>query len=564
YLAFYWWLREAGVDAIIHLGTHGNLEWLPGKAVALSSVCWPEIALGPMPVIYPYIVSDPGEAAQAKRRISAITLSHLTPPLKTVTLAPELAELEKLVDEYSSADGLDARRMRLLRQEILHRARRSGLAGEDDNALLTSLEAHLCDIKEQRVSHGLHVFGEGAENEVRNLLTALAGRFVPPGPGGSPSRGRLDVLPTGRNLIAMDPRLIPTRTAAAIGRRAAEEFVRRYAQDHGDWPKSVMLDVWGSATLRNGGDEIAQALWLMGVRPAWDEATGRVVGFDIIPETELSWPRIDVSLRISGLFRDMFPYLITLFDDAVQAVFAPQGGKLYRIFGNAPGAYGTGVSDLIDQGNWAHRDELGQAYLQASQFAYGRHGEGEAQPQALRERIANADALVHVQDQRETDILSGADFADAEGGFAAAAKAAGSDPALYHMDTSQPDTVKARTLAEEISLVLQSRALNPEWIAGQTRHGYAGAAAFADIVDQLFAFAATSDAANSLQFSVLFDAYVLDDRIRTFIAVHNPDALKAMAARFDEALRRGFWQPLRNSVLPLLDELCGRKAKEAA
>lgn len=599
YLAFYWWLRDvAGIDAIIHLGTHGNLEWLPGKSVALSQDCWPEITLGAMPVIYPYIVSDPGEAAQAKRRISAVTLSHLTPPLMQAVLSPELSALETLVDEYSSADGLDARRMKLLRTEIIHRARRSGLPGDNDNALMNSLEAHLCDIKEQRVGNGLHIFGhapeceslatmadtlheiaggavdkdaiaarlvEAAKNEQQNLLAALDGRFIMPGPGGSPVRGRLDILPTGRNMVTLDPRMIPTPTAAIIGKRAAEEFVRRYMQDHGDWPHNVVIDVWGSATLRNGGDEIAQALWLMGASPIWDDASGRVNGFQIIPDPELPWPRIDVSLRISGLFRDMFPTLITLFDDASQAVAKQENWPvIWRIFGSAPGAYGAGVTALLDRGNWTTQDELGQAYLDASHFAYGRHSDGQVDTAALKARIVQADAFIHVQDQREMDVLSGADFADNEGGFAAAASLLGTNPSLYHLDSSRPDHLKIRSLAEEISLTLQARALGPTWMAGQMRHGYAGAAAFADIVDQLFAFAATTPCVTSAQFDAVFDAYVHDEEIRNFMMRENPAALAAIAQRFEEAIRRGLWNPLRNSAWILLRTIQGEKTAEEA
>jgi cobaltochelatase CobN len=337
-----------------------------------------------------------------------------------------------------------------------------------------------------------------AEKEREGLLSALNGGFVMPSSGGSPVRGRLDILPTGRNLVAVDPRMIPTPTATAIGKRAAGEFVSRYVQDHGDYPENIVIDVWGSATLRNGGDEIAQALYLMGVNPLWDNESHRVTGFEIIPDSEMQWPRVDVCLRISGMFRDMFPNLILLFDDAVQAIAKLQGRKsTWRIFGNAPNAYGAGTTGLIDSGNWEKRGDLGQAYINASQFAYGRGADGELQPVMLKERIANADALIHVQDAREMDVLSGADFADSEGGFSAAASMLGGAPALYHIDTSRPDSIKTRTLAEEISLTLHARAVNPQWIEGQMRHGYAGGAALADVVDNLFAFAATSNAVTS-------------------------------------------------------------------
>ncbi len=568
YLAFYFWLRdEFGMDALIHLGTHGNLEWLPAKTVALSENCWPEIVLGATPVIYPYIVSDAGEAAQAKRRISAVIISHLTPPLQQVELAPELAELEALTDEYSSADGLDGRRMKYLRDEIIFRAKRSGLsfADSDDAAVMSALESHLCDIKEQRVGDGLHVFGEGkniecAANERKNLLAALAGKFIMPSAGGAPSRGRVDVLPTGRNLIGVDPRTIPTKTASVIGKRAGADFVRRYMQDFGDYPKNIMMDLWGSATLRTGGDEIAQALALMGVNILWDESTQRVSGFEIIPDAEIGWQRVDVTLRISGLFRDMFPNLILLFDDAVQAVAKLQGRQnAWRIFGNAPSSYGAGTTELIDSGAWKTRDDLGQAYLSASHFAYGRGVDGVVAAANLRERVASSDALIHVQDLREVDVLSGADFADSEGGFAAAANLLGASPALYHIDTTNPEKIKTRTLVEEISLTLHARAINPQWIAGQMRHGYAGGAALADVVDNLFALAASSDKVTSAQFDLVADNYLHNERVREFLQRENPDALNAIISRLNEARERGLWLPLRNSTINLFAENIGKK-----
>lgn len=561
YLAFYFWLRdEFGMDALIHLGTHGNMEWLPAKTVALSQNCWPEIVLGATPVIYPYIVSDAGEAAQAKRRISAVIISHLTPSLQQVELTPDLTELEALTDEYSSADGLDGRRMKYLRDEIIFRAKKSGLSftGSDDISVMTALESHLCDIKEQRVGDGLHIFGAGenmecAENEKKNLLSALSGKFIMPSAGGAPSRGRLDILPTGRNLICVDPRTIPTKTASVIGRRAAADFVRRYMQDFGDYPKNIMMDLWGSATLRTGGDEIAQALYLMGVNVLWDETTQRVAGFEVIPDAQMEWQRVDVTLRISGLFRDMFPNLILLFDDAVQAIAKLQGRqKAWRIFGNAPSAYGAGTTELIDSGAWKNRDDLGQAYLSASHFAYGRGVDGVVAAANLRERVASSDALIHVQDLREVDVLSGADFADSEGGFAAAANMLGANPALYHIDTTNPEKIKTRTLAEEISLTLHARAINPQWIAGQMRHGYAGAAALADVVDNLFALSASSDTVTSAQFDLVADNYLHNEQVREFLQKENPDALKAITARLNEAIERGLWLPLRNSTMELL------------
>lgn len=563
YLAFYFWLRDKfKADALVHMGTHGNLEWLPAKTVALSESCWPEIVLGAMPVIYPYIVSDAGEAAQAKRRISAVIISHLTPPLNQVDLTQELCELEALTDEYGAADGLDGRRMKYLRDEIIFRAKKSGISfdGSDDTEVMSALEAHLCDIKEQRVGDGLHIFAAGenvecATNERKNLLAALSGRFIPPSAGGAPSRGRIDVLPTGRNLIGVDPRTIPTKTSDIIGKRAAADFIRRYVQDNGDYPKNIMMDLWGSATLRTGGDEIAQAFALMGVEIVWDENTQRVSGFEIIPDDEMQWRRVDVTLRISGLFRDMFPNLIALFDDAAAAVAKLQGRKKeWRIFGNAPSAYGAGTTELIDSGMWQNRSDLGQAYISASHFAYGRGVDGVLAELDLRKRVAASDAFIHIQDLREVDVLSGADFADSEGGFAAAAEILGAKPVLYHIDTTNPEKIKTRTLAEEISLTLHARAINKQWIAGQMRHGYAGAAAIADVVDNMFALAASSDTVTSAQFDLIADNYLHNEQVRGFLQRENPDALKAVTARLNEAIERGMWQPLRNSTGVFLKE----------
>src|SRR6185312_7710663 len=316
YVAFYLWLRREAVDAVIHMGAHGTLEWLPGKSVALSSACWPDALIGDVPVIYPFIVNDPGEAAQAKRRIGAVTIGHLPPPLAKAAVPGGLRQLERLLDEYSTADGLDpARRQRLI-AAIRDEAGAAGL--EDDLGLHASaapaeaiplIDRFVCDLKESQYGDGLHVFGRGAcgEAEKAALLAALSGRRVAPGPAGSPYRGREDVLPTGRNLFAVDPRAVPTPSAHAQGVKLAEELLRRHLQDHGDWPKGLVVDLWGSSTMRTAGEDFAMALHLAGLAPRWDHASGRVSGYDILAPAELGRPRIDVTLRVSGLFRDVFP-----------------------------------------------------------------------------------------------------------------------------------------------------------------------------------------------------------------------------------------------------------------
>ncbi|HEX4507784.1 MAG TPA: cobaltochelatase subunit CobN [Alphaproteobacteria bacterium] len=613
YVAFYLWLRHVErVHAVIQCGTHGTLEWLPGKAVALSDACAPRALLGPMPLIYPFIVNNPGEAAQAKRRTSAVTVGHLTPPLVAAGVHGAAAELEGLFDEYAEAQSLDPRRAARLADIIMARAADTGLAAEsgvvpgaDSAEALMKLDAWLCDLKDMRVGDGLHVFGQApeplrraqtatslaalsgadtmtieslldqcGEAEMCGLIAALDGKFVAAGPAGAPARGRTDVLPTGRNLYGIDPRAVPTRTAWEIGRRTAEELLTRHVQDHGEWPRSVVLDIWGSASMRTGGDDLAQAFALMGVQPRWDAGSNRVSGFDILPLAAVGRPRVDVTLRISGLFRDVFPGQITLFDAAAQAVAeqdeAPEDNPLgasvregdagLRVFGAAPGQYGVGVSRLLNSGDWQERQALGDAYLDATSHAYGADAEGVPAAPDFRARVAEADAFVHVQDLADQDVLGADAFAKHEGGFAAAAASLGNKPALYHADTTTPDTSKIRTLREEVARALRGRATNPRWIAGQMRHGYRGAAEIAESVDNFFAYAALTDVTESRQFDLLFDATLGDEQVRAFLLDANLAAARGMADKFDQAVRRGFWTTRRNSTSAILAAL--REAAE--
>jgi cobaltochelatase CobN len=404
------------------------------------------------------------------------------------------------------------------------------------------------------------------------LLAALDGRFVPPGPAGAPGRGRVDVLPTGRNLYSIDPRAVPTRTAWEIGQRTAEALLTRHVQDHGDWPQRIVLDIWGSATMRTGGDDLAQAFALLGVRPTWDGGSSRVAGFEILPLAVLNRPRIDVTLRISGLFRDVFPGQIALFDDVVREVAAleeaPEDNPLAasvradsgddgrRIFGAAAGAYGIGLSAVLANGAWSGRDALGEAYLQATSHSYGGSAsEGAPAAAGFRARVAQADAFVHVQDMVGQDVLDSDAFSEHEGGFAAAAALLGNHPALYHGDTTDPDRSRMRTLREEVVRVLRARATNPVWLAGQMRHGFRGAAEIAQTVDNFFAYAALTDVVDDRQFDLLFDATIGDEAVRTFLVGANPAAAKAIAERFGEAGRRGFWRTRRNSAAAIVTDM---------
>jgi cobaltochelatase CobN len=585
-VAFGLWLQHvAAVDALVHMGAHGTLEWLPGKAVALTAACFPEIVTGALPVIYPFIVSNPGEAAQAKRRIAGVTIGHLPPPLTAGGPSGDAHALELLLDEYAQAEGLDRRRRERLAALIVETAQRSGLAsaagvepGAPADEALKCIDAWLCDLKDLAVKDGQHIFGRApagsddrawhaaAEAERVALLAALDGRRIAAGPAGSPARGRRDVLPTGRNLFTADPRTLPTPTATEIGNAAATEVVRAHLQNHGEPPRAVVIDLWGSATLRTGGEEIAQGLALLGCRPLWEHATGRVTGVEVLPVAALGRARVDVTWRISGLFRDLFPAQIALIDAAVQAVAArdeddadnPLAGarpaangkrevRLDRIFGSAPGAYGAGIEDML--GREVDPDAIGAAYLGAASHVYrGAEGEGGAAPGAFAARVAGADMLIHVSDDPARDLLEGAEDAAFIGGFAAAAKMLGRAADLVMLDMTDPQRPRARPLSAALSRIVRARAVNPRFIAGQMRHGPRGAAELAETVDRLVNFAETTDAVAGELFDLLHAAYVEDAAVRDFLLRENPAAAASIALRLEAALQRGFWHPRRNDV----------------
>jgi cobaltochelatase CobN len=629
-VAFGLWLRHsAEVHALVHMGAHGTLEWLPGKAVALTSACFPEAVVGPLPVIYPFIVSNPGEAAQAKRRIAGVTIGHLPPPLTTSDVSGDVRELERLVDEYAQADGLDRRRRERLARLIVETARRTGLAreagidanvGEDE--ALRGIDAWLCDLKDLAIKDGLHVYGRSCESladdlplttcgervgvrgslneldarrvpltrprfasvdlspqagrgdlrecdfdqcaaaERAALLTALDGRHVAPGPAGSPARGRRDVLPTGRNLFTADPRMLPTQTAVDLGRLAADEVIRGYLQTHGEMPRALVIDLWGSATLRTGGEEIAQGLALMGCLPLWDSATARVTGIEVLPTGVMGRARVDVTWRISGLFRDLFPAQIALIDAAVQAVAARNetvddnplvaarqspGAKIGRIFGTAPGAYGAGIEDLF--GGEHDRAALGQAYLDAASHTYdGAGGDATPSPGAFAARVAAADMLLHASDDPGRDLLEGSADVGFVGGFAAAAAALGRAPDLIMLDVTDPARPRVRSLAAALARIVRARAISPRFIEGQMRHGPRGASELAETVDRLVAFAETTDAVPGALIDLLYGAYVADQHVRAFLLRENPAAAHAIAERLMSARRLGLWHPRRNDI----------------
>lgn len=582
YVAFYLFLRQSfECDALIHIGAHGTLEWLPGKAVALSQGCWPEALIGDLPVIYPFIVNDPGEAAQAKRRIAAVTLGHIPPPLRRSAMPERLARLETLLDEFSNADGLDPRRRDRLQTDIREEARSLGVEadlGLEEAACpaeaITRIDRFVCDIKESQFGDGLHIYGRASQaegnfptgasiaGERAALGHALAGRRIAAGPSGSPYRGRSDVLPTGRNLFTTDPRAVPTRSAHAQGVRLAEELLRRHLQDEGDWPRDLVVDLWGSATMRTAGEEFAMALHLLGTKPIWDEGSERVSGIEILPLALLDRPRIDVTLRVSGLFRDVFPTLSTLFAQAVRALCArdeapdwnPYAGRQPepRVYGPAPGSFGLGLGAAAETYTPEGRLQAGEAWLNGSAWAL----EGESatrDPQGLAARVGGADAFVHLQDLPETDLLLAADYAAHQAGFAAAQAVTGGQAKLYHLDNADPEAPRARELREEVARVVRARAANPNWLAGMRRHGFRGAAEIAATLEHLAAFAHLADVVAPQLFDLYHEATLGDPELRDFLTRENPAALAAMELRFAALHDAGLWKTRRNSIIASLE-----------
>jgi len=572
YVAFYLWVKHVyKSDALIHMGTHGTLEWLPGKSVALSDHCWPKILAGNVPILYPFIVNDPGEAVQAKRRIQAVTIGHMPPPLSEATLPDKLLSLEKALDEYSTADGLDSKRQETLVGFIQQEALNTGLSQElgiDPNSTpteaLVRIDRFVCDLKESQFSKGLHVFGQGqfGEHEKTALLNGLKGKRLESGPAGSPYRGRTDVFPTGRNLYAIDPRAVPSPTAYAQGVTLGEELIRQHLQEEGCYPSNLVINLWGSASIRTAGEDFAMALHLAGVKPTWAKQNDQISGFEIIGLAFLKRPRIDVTLRVSGLFRDLFPDLTRLFhqvcaslaerDEPVQE--NPYSVQQPRVFGPKEGFYGVGAAlDEQDYSQDAKR-RAGENWLASSKWVLGDSEKGVYEDQsALEDRVLQADGFVHTQDLTETDILFAADYAHHEGGFAAAVDTlGGAQPALYHLDTTNPNQPRARLLSEEITRVIHARASNPDWLCSMQGHGFRGAAEIAATLDHMAMFAHLSESVADSLFDTYFQCTLGTPDIRDFLKEKNPDAFDRMLQCFEQLREQGHWKSKHNSMVMTL------------
>jgi cobaltochelatase CobN len=676
YLAFYRWLEEGlGAHAVVHVGKHGTLEWLPGKGVGLSAGCFPDAALGNLPLVYPFVVNDPGEGTQAKRRTHAVVVDHLVPPLTRADSYDDVARLEELLDRHAQLLALDPSKLPTIRAQVwealvqaeIHRdlglAAALGQGGFEDPAfddVLVDVDGYLCELKDAQIRGGLHVLGtpprgpaeldmvaaitrlaQGAvpslrqevadalglgapdelarteldaleaeclrrlelcqrhswdhrravaaggpdtpvlrwvcdrlapalaatTGELDSVLAALDGRFVQPGPSGAPTRGMANVLPTGRNFYALDPRAVPSRLAWDVGRQLADRVLERHLAEEGRYPASVGLVVWGTSAMRTGGDDVAEALALLGVRPRWAEGSGRVEGLELMGPAELGRPRVDVTLRVSGFFRDAFPHVLDLLDRAVRLAatatdeednpVARVGADEPRVFGPKPGAYGSGILALLESGDWRDDADLASVYVAWGGWAYGAGGVARPAEQVFAQRLARIEVAIKNQDNREHDIFDSDDYLQDHGGMVAAARAlSGRQPKAWFGDSANPARPRVRSLAEEAARVVRTRVLNPKWLAAMERHGYKGAFEMAATVDYLFGYDATADVLEDWMYERVTEAYVGDAARRKFFAQSNPWALRAIAERLLEAVERGLWSPspealstLRSAIL---------------
>ncbi|MGO4613177.1 cobaltochelatase subunit CobN [Nocardia sp. 2YAB30] len=687
YLAAYRWLSAPegfAADAMVHLGKHGNLEWLPGKTLGMSASCGTDAALGDLPLIYPFLVNDPGEGTQAKRRAHATLVDHLIPPMARAESYGDIARLEQLLDEHANISALDPAKLPAIRQQIwtLMRAAEMdhdlGLTERPDEEsfddMLLHVDGWLCEIKDVQIRDGLHVLGQApageaeldlvlamlrarqlwggersvpglrealgldesgtearervdaveglarelvsalqasnwspdavdgiADNaevrrvlrfaatevvprlrqtgaEIERVLHALDGGFIPAGPSGSPLRGLINVLPTGRNFYSVDPKAVPSRLAWETGQAMAESLLDRYKADHGEYPRSVGLSVWGTSAMRTSGDDIAEVLALLGVRPVWDEASRRVTTLEVVPLAELGRPRIDVTVRISGFFRDAFPHVLALLDDAVRLVadldepaesnyvrahadadLAEHGDRrraTTRIFGSKPGTYGAGLLQLIDSKSWRTDDDLAQVYTTWGGYAYGRDLDGAPAAEDMRGAYRRIAVAAKNTDTREHDIADSDDYFQFHGGMVATVRAlTGRNPEAYIGDSTRPDAVRTRTLSEETARVFRARVVNPRWLEAMRRHGYKGAFEMAATVDYLFGYDATTDVVADWMYEKLSESYVFDDVNRKFMEQSNPWALHGIAERLLEAAERKLWEHPEPATLDRLRQV---------
>ena len=714
YIAYYRWLRDAfGADAILHLGKHGTLEWLPGKGIGLSPSCYPEVALDDVPLFYPFIINDPGEGSQAKRRAHATVVDHLIPAMTTADSYGDIARIEQLMDEHYQCQTLDPSKLPLLEAQIwevvqqaeLHRDLGIESQPEDFGEFILEIDGYLCELKDAQIKDGLHILGDTPEgeqlvgllcaltrldisgipslrrsvaealgmdyakltddlgeplrhcviaslrqynpdstlrtngdaiecvellcrqlygemlergfnaddaapvvgnvlgapdrqtqsvleyvadtiypalmrtpDEIGNLLRGLEGKYVPAGPSGAPTRGMANILPTGRNFYSVDPKTIPSPAAWETGKQLAQSLLEKYLEEEGAYPEMVGLVVWGTSAMRTHGDDIAQILHLLGVRPKWQAESRRVLGLEAIPLEELGRPRIDVTVRISGFFRDAFPNLINLLDEAVELAASldeppednyvvkhlredllrreerphPEGQgtnnerrsqSLYRIFGSKPGTYGAGILTVIDERNWETVEDLAEVYTAWGGYAYTQQEHGVHARDQFRQRFSQIVVAAKNQDTREHDIFDSDDYMQYHGGMIATVRAlTGRNPRQFFGDSADPSRARNRDLQDEARRVFRSRVVNPKWIESMKRHGYKGAFELAATVDYMFGYDATAQVIEDWMYEDVTESYVFDADTQQFFQQSNPWALKGVVERLLEAIERGLWE----------------------
>ena len=726
YIAYYRWIRDVfRADAMVHVGKHGTLEWLPGKGIGLSEACYPEVALQDLPLFYPFIINNPGEGTQAKRRTHATIIDHLIPPMTTADSYGDIAKLEQLMDEHYQCQTLDPAKLPMLEAQIwemvqqaeLHRDLGVEAQPDDFGEFMLEIDGYLCEIKDVQIKDGLHTLGQPpteeqlvgllsaltrldisgipslrralaealgldyagllddpgravngstpaallvldqetpvrsagdiierlellcrnayeqlqvggfqgrdvpdivagllghsdpatelvlryvtdsiypalmrTSDEVGNLLRGLDGRFVPPGPSGAPTRGMANVLPTGRNFYSVDPKTLPSPVAWEVGKDLGDALLEKYLQEEGSYPEMVGVVVWGTSAMRTHGDDIAQIMYLLGVRPVWQAESRRVSGLEVIPLEELGRPRIDVTVRISGFFRDAFPNLIYLLDQAVEQVAAldeppdqnfvvkhlqedlkekeestagpasapdaPATGSLYRIFGSKPGTYGAGILGVLDERNWETVQDLAEVYTAWGGYAYTRQDFGVSARPEFRQRFSQIVVAAKNQDNREHDVFDSDDYMQYHGGMIATVRAlTGRNPRQFFGDSSDPSRSRVRDLQDEARRVFRSRVVNPKWMESMKRHGYKGAFELAATVDYMFGYDATAQVIEDWMYEDVTEEYILNEDMQQFFRQSNPWAMRGIIERLLEAIERGMWENPPPEILDKLREL---------
>ena len=725
YIAYYRWIRDVfQADAMVHVGKHGTLEWLPGKGIGLSEACYPEVALQDLPLFYPFIINNPGEGTQAKRRTHATIIDHLIPPMTTADSYGDIAKLEQLMDEHYQCQTLDPAKLPMLEGQIwemvqqaeLHRDLGVEDQPDDFGEFMLEIDGYLCEIKDVQIKDGLHTLGEPpteeqlvgllsaltrldisgipslrraiaealgldyngllddpgravngnlparlaeldtetplrsagdvierlemlcrsayeqlqvkgfdradvpaivngllgrqdaatemvlhyvadfiypslmrTSDEVGNLLRGLDGRFVPPGPSGAPTRGMANVLPTGRNFYSVDPKTLPSPVAWEVGKDLGEALLDKYLQEEGSYPEMVGVVVWGTSAMRTHGDDIAQIMYLLGVRPVWQAESRRVSGLELIPLEELGRPRIDVTVRISGFFRDAFPNLIYLLDQSVELVASldeppdqnyvvkhlkedlaqtsensgvegaepgDRAGSLYRIFGSKPGTYGAGILPVLDERNWESVHDLAEVYTAWGGYAYTQQDFGVSARPQFRQRFSQIVVAAKNQDNREHDVFDSDDYMQYHGGMIATVRSlTGRNPRQFFGDSSDPSRSRVRDLQDEARRVFRSRVVNPKWMESMKRHGYKGAFELAATVDYMFGYDATAQVIEDWMYEDVTEEYILNEDMQQFFRQSNPWAMRGIIERLLEAIERGMWENPPPEMLDKLREL---------